>query len=144
MLIRTMLEVVVGGNADYHGYTGLAFQLVDDVLEFTGTSSSLGKGSVSDIRHTCVQQMESSRIRLTRHEESKPHSAEGAPESLGDDNADEPVSESLHPDTLLLELEEEAEELDLNSEPDRDPTPVGLARGFRRPYAETKSSPLNM
>ncbi|GKB06535.1 solanesyl diphosphate synthase 3, chloroplastic/mitochondrial isoform X2 [Tanacetum coccineum] len=30
---------------------GLAFQLVDDVLDFTGTSSFLGKGSLSDIRH---------------------------------------------------------------------------------------------
>ncbi|KAK3009104.1 hypothetical protein RJ639_013134, partial [Escallonia herrerae] len=30
---------------------GLAFQLIDDVLDFTGTSSSLGKGSLSDIRH---------------------------------------------------------------------------------------------
>jgi hypothetical protein len=30
---------------------GLAFQLIDDVLDFTGTSASLGKGSLSDIRH---------------------------------------------------------------------------------------------
>ena len=30
---------------------GLAFQLIDDVLDFTGTSKSLGKGSLSDIRH---------------------------------------------------------------------------------------------
>lgn len=30
---------------------GLAFQLIDDVLDFTGTSTSLGKGSLSDIRH---------------------------------------------------------------------------------------------
>nr|GEY41793.1 hypothetical protein [Tanacetum cinerariifolium] len=44
-----------------------------------GTSSSLRKGSVSDIGHVCVQQTKSSRIRLTRHE-----AAEGAPESLGD------------------------------------------------------------
>ncbi|KAI3701582.1 hypothetical protein L6452_26767 [Arctium lappa] len=29
---------------------GLAFQLIDDVLDFTGTSSSLGKGVLSDIR----------------------------------------------------------------------------------------------
>lgn len=32
-------------------YQGLAFQLVDDILDFTGTSASLGKGSLSDIRH---------------------------------------------------------------------------------------------
>lgn len=30
---------------------GLAYQLIDDVLDFTGTSASLGKGSLSDIRH---------------------------------------------------------------------------------------------
>lgn len=30
---------------------GLAFQLIDDVLDFTGTSATLGKGSLSDIRH---------------------------------------------------------------------------------------------
>ncbi|KAE8719996.1 Solanesyl diphosphate synthase 3 [Hibiscus syriacus] len=33
---------------------GLAFQLIDDVLDFSGTSSSLGKGSLSDIRHGIV------------------------------------------------------------------------------------------
>ncbi|KAG6419351.1 hypothetical protein SASPL_121571 [Salvia splendens] len=33
---------------------GLAFQLIDDVLDFTGTSTSLGKGSLSDIRHGIV------------------------------------------------------------------------------------------
>ena len=30
---------------------GLAYQLIDDVLDFTGTSASLGKGSLSDIKH---------------------------------------------------------------------------------------------
>ncbi|KAJ8761215.1 hypothetical protein K2173_001271 [Erythroxylum novogranatense] len=30
---------------------GLAFQLIDDVLDFTGTSTFLRKGSLSDIRH---------------------------------------------------------------------------------------------
>ncbi|OEL17951.1 Solanesyl-diphosphate synthase 1, mitochondrial [Dichanthelium oligosanthes] len=34
---------------------GLAFQLIDDVLDFTGTSASLGKGSLSDIRHNRVE-----------------------------------------------------------------------------------------
>lgn len=33
---------------------GLAFQLIDDVLDFTGTSASLGKGSLSDIRHVSL------------------------------------------------------------------------------------------
>ncbi|KAE9452408.1 hypothetical protein C3L33_15691, partial [Rhododendron williamsianum] len=32
-------------------WNGLAFQLIDDILDFTGTSTSLGKGSLSDIRH---------------------------------------------------------------------------------------------
>lgn len=33
---------------------GLAFQLIDDVLDFTGTSASLGKGSLSDIRNVIL------------------------------------------------------------------------------------------
>lgn len=33
---------------------GLAFQLIDDVLDFTGTSASLGKGSLTDIRHVSL------------------------------------------------------------------------------------------
>ncbi|KAK4349422.1 hypothetical protein RND71_032177 [Anisodus tanguticus] len=36
---------------DYGKNLGLAFQLIDDVLDFTGTSATLGKGSLSDIRH---------------------------------------------------------------------------------------------
>ncbi|GJZ31222.1 solanesyl diphosphate synthase 3, chloroplastic/mitochondrial isoform X2 [Tanacetum coccineum] len=36
---------------EYRKNLGLVFQLIDDVLDFTGTSSSLGKGSLSDIRH---------------------------------------------------------------------------------------------
>ncbi|CAA0823731.1 Solanesyl diphosphate synthase 3-chloroplastic/mitochondrial [Striga hermonthica] len=36
---------------DYGKNLGLAYQLIDDVLDFTGTSASLGKGSLSDIRH---------------------------------------------------------------------------------------------
>ncbi|XP_064988153.1 solanesyl-diphosphate synthase 1, mitochondrial isoform X2 [Musa acuminata AAA Group] len=39
---------------DYGRNLGLAFQLVDDILDFTGTSASLGKGSLSDIRHGIV------------------------------------------------------------------------------------------
>ncbi|TKY55662.1 Solanesyl diphosphate synthase 3 [Spatholobus suberectus] len=35
---------------EYGKNLGLAFQLIDDVLDFTGTSASLGKGSLSDIR----------------------------------------------------------------------------------------------
>ncbi|KAF8687352.1 hypothetical protein HU200_043038 [Digitaria exilis] len=39
---------------DYGRNLGLAFQLIDDVLDFTGTSASLGKGSLSDIRHGII------------------------------------------------------------------------------------------
>ncbi|KAM7508318.1 hypothetical protein LguiA_018771 [Lonicera macranthoides] len=39
---------------EYGKNLGLAFQLIDDILDFTGTSSSLGKGSLSDIRHGIV------------------------------------------------------------------------------------------
>ncbi|CAK9182169.1 unnamed protein product [Ilex paraguariensis] len=36
---------------EYGKNLGLAYQLIDDVLDFIGTSASLGKGSLSDIRH---------------------------------------------------------------------------------------------
>ncbi|MCL7022652.1 hypothetical protein MKW94_020495 [Papaver nudicaule] len=39
---------------DYGKHLGLAYQLIDDVLDFTGTSASLGKGSLSDIRHGII------------------------------------------------------------------------------------------
>ncbi|XP_057494130.1 solanesyl-diphosphate synthase 1, mitochondrial-like isoform X2 [Actinidia eriantha] len=39
---------------EYGKNLGLAYQLVDDVLDFTGTSTSLGKGSLSDIRHGII------------------------------------------------------------------------------------------
>ncbi|XP_026429853.1 solanesyl diphosphate synthase 3, chloroplastic/mitochondrial-like, partial [Papaver somniferum] len=39
---------------DYGRSLGLAYQLIDDVLDFTGTSASLGKGSLSDIRHGII------------------------------------------------------------------------------------------
>ncbi|EOY27601.1 Polyprenyl synthetase - like 7 [Theobroma cacao] len=39
---------------EYGKHLGLAFQLIDDVLDFTGTSASLGKGSLSDIQHGIV------------------------------------------------------------------------------------------
>ncbi|KAK4262356.1 hypothetical protein QN277_027926 [Acacia crassicarpa] len=53
---------LLGGHAaevamlafDYGKNLGLAFQLMDDVLDFTGTSTSLGKGSLSDIRNGIV------------------------------------------------------------------------------------------
>ncbi|XP_052179655.1 solanesyl diphosphate synthase 3, chloroplastic/mitochondrial isoform X2 [Diospyros lotus] len=39
---------------EYGKNLGLAYQLIDDVLDFTGTSTSLGKGSLSDIHHGIV------------------------------------------------------------------------------------------
>ncbi|KAI3924086.1 hypothetical protein MKW92_045286 [Papaver armeniacum] len=39
---------------DYGWNMGVAFQLINDVLDFSGTSASLGKGSLSDIRHGIV------------------------------------------------------------------------------------------
>ncbi|KAI3876767.1 hypothetical protein MKX03_037434 [Papaver bracteatum] len=39
---------------NYGKHLGLAYQLIDDVLDFTGTSTSLGKGSLSDIRHGII------------------------------------------------------------------------------------------
>ncbi|KAL2938904.1 Solanesyl-diphosphate synthase 1 mitochondrial [Bienertia sinuspersici] len=36
---------------EYGKNLGLAYQLIDDVLDFTGTSTPLGKGSLSDTRH---------------------------------------------------------------------------------------------
>ncbi|KAH7435836.1 hypothetical protein KP509_06G081100 [Ceratopteris richardii] len=39
---------------DYGRHLGMAFQLVDDMLDFTGTTASLGKGSLSDIRQGII------------------------------------------------------------------------------------------
>ncbi|CAM8929985.1 unnamed protein product [Rhodiola kirilowii] len=39
---------------EYGKNLGLAYQLIDDVLDFTGTSASLGKGPLSDIQHGIV------------------------------------------------------------------------------------------
>ncbi|KAK9131502.1 hypothetical protein Sjap_011989 [Stephania japonica] len=39
---------------DYGKNLGLAYQLIDDVLDFTGTTASLGKPSLLDIRHGIV------------------------------------------------------------------------------------------
>ncbi|XP_078439296.1 geranyl diphosphate synthase 1 isoform X2 [Wolffia australiana] len=39
---------------DYGRNLGLAYQLIDDVLDFTGSTSSLGKGALSDIRHGTI------------------------------------------------------------------------------------------
>ncbi|KAJ0240064.1 Solanesyl diphosphate synthase 3 [Hirschfeldia incana] len=40
--------------SEYGRNLGLAYQLIDDVLDFTGTSASLGKGSLSDIRQGII------------------------------------------------------------------------------------------
>lgn len=39
---------------DYGKHLGMAFQLVDDMLDFTGTTASLGKGALSDIAQGIV------------------------------------------------------------------------------------------
>ncbi|KAI3924082.1 hypothetical protein MKW92_045282 [Papaver armeniacum] len=39
---------------EYGKNLGVSFQLINDVLDFTGTSASFGKGSLSDIRHGIV------------------------------------------------------------------------------------------
>lgn len=39
---------------EYGKNLGLAYQLIDDVLDFTGTSTSLGKGFLSDIKHGII------------------------------------------------------------------------------------------
>ncbi|XP_057472303.1 solanesyl diphosphate synthase 3, chloroplastic/mitochondrial-like isoform X4 [Actinidia eriantha] len=39
---------------EYGKNLGLAYQLIEDILDFTGTSTSLGKGSLSDIRHGII------------------------------------------------------------------------------------------
>ncbi|KAK9014895.1 hypothetical protein V6N11_006033 [Hibiscus sabdariffa] len=39
---------------EYGKNLGLAYQFIDDILDFTGTSASLGKGSLSDIRQGIV------------------------------------------------------------------------------------------
>ncbi|GKA39853.1 polyprenyl synthetase [Tanacetum coccineum] len=48
------IKVIITMAHLYAFLQSLAFQLVDDVLDFIGTSSSLGKGSLSDIRHICM------------------------------------------------------------------------------------------
>ncbi|KAI3879704.1 hypothetical protein MKX03_014194 [Papaver bracteatum] len=39
---------------DYGKNLGLAYQLIDDVLDFTGSSATLGKGPLSDIRNVII------------------------------------------------------------------------------------------
>ncbi|KAJ8430887.1 hypothetical protein Cgig2_028039 [Carnegiea gigantea] len=51
---RPDLQIVVADFNLLIPWQGWAYQLIDDVLDFTGTSASLGKGSLSDIRHGIV------------------------------------------------------------------------------------------
>ncbi|OMO65752.1 Polyprenyl synthetase [Corchorus olitorius] len=39
---------------EYGKHLGLAYQFIDDILDFTGTSASLGKGSLSDIHQGII------------------------------------------------------------------------------------------
>ncbi|XP_047072719.1 solanesyl-diphosphate synthase 1, mitochondrial-like isoform X1 [Lolium rigidum] len=45
---------VAGLAYQYGRHLGIAYQLIDDILDFTGTSASLGKGSLSDIHQGIV------------------------------------------------------------------------------------------
>uniref|UniRef100_A0A2N9FLH6 Solanesyl diphosphate synthase n=1 Tax=Fagus sylvatica TaxID=28930 RepID=A0A2N9FLH6_FAGSY len=53
LLARQTAEVAMLAN-EYGKNLGLAYQLIDDVLNFTGTSASFGKGALSNIRHGIV------------------------------------------------------------------------------------------
>ncbi|KAK9113649.1 hypothetical protein Syun_020446 [Stephania yunnanensis] len=47
-------------------FLGLAYQLIDDVLDFTGTTASLGKPSLLDIRHALEYLGKSNKIQRAR------------------------------------------------------------------------------
>ncbi|GJT48319.1 solanesyl diphosphate synthase 3, chloroplastic/mitochondrial isoform X2 [Tanacetum coccineum] len=75
---------------------GLAFQLIDDVLDFTGTSSSLGKGSLSDIRHVLEYLGKSHGIQKTRELAAKHAKLAAAAIDSLPANDDENVQRSRH------------------------------------------------
>ncbi len=49
-VLSDMPETICAGLYDYGRYLGLAFQIVDDLLDFTASSEVLGKPSASDLR----------------------------------------------------------------------------------------------
>ncbi|GJT54911.1 putative reverse transcriptase domain-containing protein [Tanacetum coccineum] len=86
---------------EYGKNLGLAFQLIDDVLDFTGTSSSLGKGSLSDIRHALEYLGKSHGIQKTRELAAKHASLASAAIDSLPENDDEDVQRSRR---ALIEL----------------------------------------
>ncbi|GJX08143.1 solanesyl diphosphate synthase 3, chloroplastic/mitochondrial isoform X1 [Tanacetum coccineum] len=86
---------------EYGKNLGLAFQLIDDVLDFTGTSSSLGKGSLSDIRHALEYLGKSHGIQRTRELAAKHASLASAAIDSLPENDDEDVQRSRR---ALIEL----------------------------------------
>lgn len=53
-LLGTSDAAVVGALRDYGHYLGMAFQIIDDILDFTSTEAVLGKPAGSDLRQGTV------------------------------------------------------------------------------------------
>lgn len=53
-LLGTSDVDAVGALRDYGHYLGMAFQIIDDILDFTGTEALLGKPAGSDLRQGTV------------------------------------------------------------------------------------------
>ncbi|TXG47981.1 hypothetical protein EZV62_027275 [Acer yangbiense] len=53
-LVADQTEEVAMLAFEYGKNLGLAFQLIDDILDFTGKSASLGKASLTDIKHGII------------------------------------------------------------------------------------------
>jgi geranylgeranyl pyrophosphate synthase len=53
-LLGTSDETTVSGLRDYGHYLGMAFQIIDDILDFTSTEAVLGKPAGSDLRQGTV------------------------------------------------------------------------------------------
>ncbi|KAK4858565.1 hypothetical protein QYF36_018478 [Acer negundo] len=53
-LVADQTEEVAMLAFEYGKNLGLAFQLIDDILDFTGNSASLGKASLTDIKHGII------------------------------------------------------------------------------------------
>ncbi|KAI3831603.1 hypothetical protein MKX03_017451 [Papaver bracteatum] len=54
MQMSSTSEQLAVTDYNYGRNVGLAFQLIGDILDFTGSSDSLGKGSLSDIHHGII------------------------------------------------------------------------------------------
>uniref|UniRef100_A0A0E0EIU4 Uncharacterized protein n=1 Tax=Oryza meridionalis TaxID=40149 RepID=A0A0E0EIU4_9ORYZ len=70
----------------YGKHLGIAYQLIDDILDFTGTSASLGKGSLSDIHQALEylarsQGIERTRLLAAEHAKMAADAIDALPES---------------------------------------------------------------